>query len=239
MLIGAGEMGELAARHLLAHGVGSMIVANRTFDRAVELAREFHATPVPFEDFARYLHMVDIVIGCTAASDFILTVASAQEALREKKGRPIFCIDLGVPRNFDPRINELSNAYLYDVDDLAAVAEENLGERAQEAEKAALIVAREVEVFWRWLSHLAVVPTIVALREKVETIRLGELQKALNVLGDLTAEERRVVETLTSGIVNKILHTPFTRLKQLNHKSEAFYVDATRRLFDLDGTEDS
>jgi glutamyl-tRNA reductase len=239
MLIGAGEMGELAARHLLAHGVGGMIVANRTFDRAVELAREFHATPVPFDEFTRYLHMADIVIGCTAASDFILTVAGAQAALREKKGRPIFCIDLGVPRNFDPRINELSNAYLYDVDDLGAVAEENLGERAHEAEKAELIVSREVEVFCRWLSHLAVVPTIVALREKVETIRLGELQKALNALGDLTTEERKVIETLTAGIVNKILHTPFTRLKQLNHKSEAFYVDATRRLFDLDGTEDS
>jgi glutamyl-tRNA reductase len=239
MLIGAGEMGELAARHLMAHGVGGMIVANRTFDRALELAREFQATPVPFDEFTRYLHMADIVIGCTAANDFILTVGAAQAALREKKGRPIFCIDLGVPRNFDPAINELSNAYLYDVDDLSAVAEENLGERAHEAEKAELIVNREVEVFCRWLSHLAVVPTIVALREKVETIRLGELQKALNALGELTTEERKVIETLTSGIVNKILHTPFTRLKGLNHKSEAFYVDATRRLFDLDGTEES
>jgi glutamyl-tRNA reductase len=238
MLIGAGEMGELAARHLMAHGVGGMIVANRTFDRALELAREFHATPVPFDEFTRYLHMADIVIGCTAASDLILTVAAAQTALREKKGRPIFCIDLGVPRNFDPRINELSNAYLYDVDDLSAVAEENLGERAHEAEKAELIVNREVEVFCRWLTHLAVVPTIVALREKVETIRLGELQKAFNALGEITTEERKVIETLTSGIVNKILHTPFTRLKSFNHKSEAFYVDATRRLFDLDGTEE-
>jgi len=238
MLIGAGEMGELAARHLVAQGVGGMMVANRTFDRAVDLAREFHGTPVPFDEFSKYLHMADIVIGCTAASDFILGVPAVHEALRGKKGRPLFLIDLGVPRNFDPRINELSNTYLYDVDDLGAVAEENLGERALEAEKAEQIVAHEVEVFWRWLQHLAIVPTIVALREKVEAIRLGELEKALNALGDLTPQERKVVETLTSGIVNKILHEPLTRLKQLNHKSETFYVDATRRLFGLEGVEE-
>lgn len=239
MLIGAGEMGELAARHLLARGVTGMIIANRTFDRAVELARELRATPVPFEEFARYLHMADIVIGCTAASGFVVNVTRAQEVLRERKGRPVFYIDLGVPRNFDPRINELSNAYLYDVDDLSAVAQENMGERMREAEKAELIVAREVEVFSQWLSQLAVVPTIVALRERVEMIRLGELQKAFNTLTDLTPAERKVVETLTAGIVNKILHTPLTRLKQLNHKSETFYVDALRRLFGLDGTEDA
>ncbi len=239
MLIGAGEMGELAARHLLAHGVGTMMVANRTFDRAVELAREFQATPIPFDEFGRYLHMADIVIGCTAASDFVLNMTLTQEALRQKKGRPIFCIDLGVPRNFDPRINELTNIYLYDVDDLGAVAEENLGERVREAEKAEQIVIHEVELFWRWLSHLAVVPTIIALREKIETIRQGELQKALNALGELTPEKQKVLETLSSGIVNKILHYPLTRLKDLNHRSEAFYVDAARRLFDLDDTEGS
>ena len=199
MLVGAGEMGELAARHLLAQGVGGMIVANRTFDRAVELAREFRATPVPFEEFPKYLQMADIVIGCTGASDFVLTEAPVQKALRGKKGHPIFFIDLGVPRNFDPRINELSNAYLYDVDDLSAVAEENLGERAKAAEKAEKIVDDEVDVFWRWLSHLAVVPTIVALREKIEAIRLSELQKALETLGELSPQERKVVETLTCG----------------------------------------
>jgi glutamyl-tRNA reductase len=239
MLIGAGKMGELAARHLLAHGVGSMIVTNRTFDRAVELARDFQATPVPFERFTKYLPMADIVIGSTAATAFVLTEPLLAEALRERKYRPIFCIDLSVPRNFDPRINEMDNVYLYDIDDLGERAGDNLDERAKEAEKAERLVGEEVETFWRWLEQLEVVPTIVALRQKVEAIRRGELQKTFNSWKDLSESEREALDSLTSAIVNKILHTPITRLKQKDHRTEAFYVDATRRLFDLEGSDDS
>jgi glutamyl-tRNA reductase len=239
MLIGAGKMGELAARHLLAHGVGGMIVTNRTFDRAVELAREFQATPVPFERFARYLPMADIVIGSTASPGFVLTEPMLGEALRERKYRPIFCIDLSVPRNFDPRINEMDNVYLYDIDDLGQVAEDNLEERAREAEKAEHLVGEEVETFWRWLEQLEVVPTIVALRQKVEAIRRGELQKTLNSWKGLSDAEREALDSLTTAIVNKILHTPITRLKQKDQRTEAFYVDATRRLFDLEGSDES
>jgi len=234
MLIGTGKMGELAARHLLANGVGSLIATNRTFERAVELARALQATPVPFDQFPRYLPMADIVIGATAAPGFVLGEQAVQEALRERKGRPMFCIDLSVPRSFDPRINGLDNVYLYDVDDLARVAEENLGERAREAEKAEHIVTEEVESFWRWLGHLEVVPTIVALRDKVEAIRLGELQKTLGQLKELPPRERQAMEAMTTAIVNKILHTPIARLKQQDKRSEAFYLDALRRLFDLE-----
>jgi glutamyl-tRNA reductase len=239
MLIGAGKMGELAARHLLAHGVGGMIVTNRTFDRAVEVAREFQATPVPFERFAKYLPMADIVIGSTASTGFVLTEPVLSEALRERKYRPIFCIDLSVPRNFDPRINEMDNVYLYDIDDLGQVAEDNLEERAKEAEKAEHLVGEEVETFWRWLEHLEVVPTIVALRQKVEAIRRGELQKTLSSWKDLSDAEREALDSLTTAIVNKILHTPITRLKQKDQRTEAFYIDATRRLFDLEGPDES
>jgi glutamyl-tRNA reductase len=239
MLIGAGKMGELAARHLLAHGVGGMIVTNRTFDRAVELAREFQATPVPFERFAKYLPMADIVIGSTAATGFVLTEQAMSEALRERKYRPIFCIDLSVPRNFDPRINGMDNVYLYDIDDLGQVAEGNLEERAKEAEKAEHLVGAEVETFWRWLEQLEVVPTIVALRQKVEAIRRSELQKTLNGWKGLSDAEREALDSLTTAIVNKILHTPITRLKQKDQRTEAFYVDATRRLFDLEGSDES
>jgi len=239
MLIGAGKMGELAARHLMANGVGNLILTNRTFERAVELARELNATPVPFEQFTKYLPMADIVIGSTAATGYVLTDQPVHDALRERKGRPMFCIDLSVPRNFDPRINQLDNVYLYDVDDLAQVAEENLGERAREAEKAEGIVSEEVESFWRWLDHLEVVPTIVALRDKVEAIRLGELQKTLNQLKDLSPKEREALESMTAAIVNKILHTPIARLKQRDPRTEAFYIDATRRLFDLEGPDES
>lgn len=239
MLIGTGKMGTLAARHLMASGVGSLIATNRTFDRAVDLAREFQATPVPFEQFPRYLPMADIVIGAAAAGGFVLNEAQVQEALRERKGRPMFCIDLGVPRSFDPRINALDNVYLYDVDDLSRVAADNLGERAREAEKAEAIVVDEVESFYRWLGHLEVVPTIVALRAKVEAIRRGELQKTLNQLKDLGPRERELLEVLTTAIVNKILHAPIARLKQEDRRTETFYLDAARRLFDLDDKDDS
>jgi glutamyl-tRNA reductase len=239
MLIGAGKMAELAARHLLSQGVGDMIVTNRTFDRAVELAREFGATPVPFDHFPKYLQLADIIIGSTAATNFVLTPALMQDALRERKGRPVFCVDLSVPRNFDPRINEIDNVYLYDVDDLGGVAADNLGVRVREAEKAEIIVREEVDAFWRWLTQLEVTPTIVALREKAETIRRGELEKTLRVLKDVSPREREALESLTTAIVNKLLHGPITRLKDREGEDGALDIDATRRLFDLEGPDES
>jgi len=239
LLIGAGKMSELAARQLVSAGVGGVMVTNRTFDRAIELAREFAATPVPFDRFVKYLPMADIVIGSTAADGYVLTPELVQAALRERKGRPIFCIDMSVPRNFDPRLNELDNVYLYDIDDLGRVAEENLGERAREAERGEQIVLDEVESFWRWLTQLEVVPTIVALREKVEGIRRAELERTLSALPNLEPRQRAALESMTAAIVNKILHAPITRLKKHDRRTEAFYVDAARRLFDLEESEDS
>ena len=239
MLIGTGKMGELAARHLMANGVGNLIATNRTFERAVEVAREFNATPVPFDQFPKYLPMADIVIGSAAAPVYVLGEAQVQEALRERKGRPIFCIDLSVPRSFDPAINDLDNVYLYDIDDLSKVAEGNLGERAREAEKAETIVVEEVESFYRWLGHLEVVPTIIALRDKVDTIRRGELQKTLNQLKDLGPRERELLDVMTTALVNKILHAPIARLKQQDRQAETFYVDAVRMLFDLEEPDDT
>ncbi|MGD9763503.1 MAG: glutamyl-tRNA reductase [Candidatus Binatia bacterium] len=238
MLIGTGKTGELTARHLMANGVGNLIATNRTFERAVDLARAVQATPVPFEQFHKYLPMADIVIGATAASGFVLDEHAVQDALRERKGRPIFCIDLSVPRNFDPRINDLDNVYLYDMDDLAKVANENLGERAREAERAEHIVREEVESFYRWLNHLEVVPTIIALRDKVEAIRRGELQRTLGQLKELGPREREALEAMTTAMVNKILHSPIARLKQHDRRTEAFYIDAARRLFDLEDSDD-
>ena len=239
MLIGTGKMGELAARHLMANGVGNLIATNRTFERAVEVAREFNATPVPFDQFPKYLPMADIVIGSAAAPVYVLGEAQVQEALRERKGRPIFCIDLSVPRSFDPAINDLDNVYLYDIDDLSKVAEGNLGERAREAEKAETIVVEEVESFYRWLGHLEVVPTIIALRDKFDTLRRNELQKTLNQLKDLGPRERELLDVMTTALVNKILHAPIARLKQQDRQAETFYVDAVRMLFDLEEPDDT
>ncbi|MBI4515421.1 MAG: glutamyl-tRNA reductase [Deltaproteobacteria bacterium] len=238
MLIGAGEMSELAARHLLASGIGTMIVTNRTFDRAVELAREFRGTPVPYEHFPRYLPMADIVIGSTAAPTHVLTPALINEALHERKQRPMFLVDVSVPRAFDPAINKIDNVYLYDIDDLADVSEDNLAERQREAAKAELIVEAEVNSFWHWLSGLDVVPTIVALREKVETIRRRELDKTFSTMKDLSPRQREGLEALTAAIVNKILHAPIKHLKRHDPQSESFVIDAARQLFDLEEPED-
>jgi glutamyl-tRNA reductase len=238
MLIGAGTMGELAARYLLAQGIHGMIVTNRTFDRAVELAREFRGTPVPFEDFHDYLQMADVIIGSTAADEYVLTAAQVHEVLRQRKYRPLFLIDMSVPRNFDPRINDLDNVYLYDIDDLGGVAAVNRDERSREAEKAEGIVEEEVDAFSKWLSGLEAVPTIVALREKVEGIRKAELEKTLAALRTLGPQEREAVDAMTSAIVNKILHAPLTRLKDHDARREAFYLAAVRQLFGIAEPED-
>ncbi len=239
MLIGAGEMGELAARQLVASGVGGLMVTNRTFDRAVELARDFGGTPIPFERFPRYLPMADIVIGATAATGFILTKDAIQLAVKERKGKPIFCVDVSVPRNFDPQINDVDNVYLYDVDDLSEVAEDNLSERAREADKAEKIVLAEVESFWRWFSQLEVVPTIVALRSKLEVIRSTELERARAEMGSLTSRQSAALDSMSEAIINKILHDPITRLKANDRREELFLVDALRALFAVDDSEES
>jgi glutamyl-tRNA reductase len=238
MLIGAGTMSELAARHLMAHGVANMMVTNRTFDRAVELARDFRGTPVPFNDFHRYLPMADVVIGSVGADYHVLTPAIVEEALRERKYRPMFLIDMSVPRTFDPAINELENVYLYDIDDLGGVAEVNRDERGREAEKAEAIVEDEVDTFGKWLAGLDAVPTIVALRDKIEAIRKAELEKTLATLPTLTPRERESLEAMTAAIVNKILHGPITHIKQHDRQREVFYLAAARQLFDIEEPED-
>jgi glutamyl-tRNA reductase len=239
MLLGAGTMSELAARHLLAHGIRGIIVANRTFERAIELARDFHGTPVPFEDFPRYLQLADVIIGSAAADGYVLTPARVQEALRARNYRPLFLIDMSVPRNFDPNINNLDNVYLYDIDDLGGVAQDNRSERSREAEKAEAIIEEEVDSFWRWLSSLDAVPTIVALREKLEAICKGELEKTLATsLREITPREREALEAMTTAIVSKILHAPITHLKHHDRQREAFYVAAARQLFDLEEPEE-
>jgi len=223
----------------LAHGVHGMLVTNRTFDRAVELARDFHGTPVPFEEFPNYLHMADMVIGSTAADEFILTPAIVHEVLRQRKYRPVFLIDMSVPRNFDPRINDIDNVYLYDIDDLGGVASENLDERTREAEKAEAIVEEEIDTFWRWLASLEAVPTIVALRDKIEAIRKAELEKTLAAFAEITPAQRQALDAMTSAIVNKILHAPITHLKQQDRQEEALYLAAARKLFDIEQPEDN
>jgi len=239
LLLGAGTMGELTARQLLAGGVGSVMVANRTFERAVEVARDLGGLPLPWERITRYLPLADLVIGVASAEGFLLGVDALDAAIRERRRRPIFLIDLAVPRCVDPAVNQLDGVYLYDIDDLETVVVDNQGARTREAVKAEAIVETEVDAFWRWLGSLDAVPTIVALREKIEAMRRAELERMLASLPDPTPEQRAAIDRLTVSLVNKILHGPLSALRR--HQAgaeEAFYVEAARRLFRL-GTDSS
>jgi len=237
MLIGAGKMGNLVARHLQRNGVSSLMVTNRTFERAVELAAEFRGSPIRFEDYPRYLKLADLVIGCIASPEVLLGPETVEEILKERKQRAMFFIDLGDRRNFDPDINKVDNVYLYNIDDLRSVAEENLQERSGEVNKAEEIVDEEVEGFLRWLDSLEQVPTIVALKQKLEEIRLKEMEKSLSTsLKGLSEKERRALEDMTAAMINKILHAPITRLKKVSEdQDEGLYIEALKKLFDLEG----
>jgi glutamyl-tRNA reductase len=234
MLVGAGKMSQLVARHLKARGAGDIVVTTRTFDHAVALAREFNGTPIPFERLAESLKLADVVIGSAGAADYLVGASVVQEVLRARKQRPMFFIDMAVPRNFDPAINDLDNVYLYDMDDLARTRAGNADEREREAVRAEAIVESEVERFCRWLDGLEVVPTIVALRGKIEAIRQSELEKALASLQDQAPRHRALLDSLSSSIVNKILHAPLASLKREGAADQPDLAASVRRLFDLE-----
>ncbi|MHB8859439.1 MAG: glutamyl-tRNA reductase [Thermoleophilia bacterium] len=239
LLLGAGKMGELTATHLASQGVTSFLVSNRTYSRAEEMAEKFDGRAVPFEDLNDYLHLADIVISSTGAPHYVLRKGEVEKALRKRHNRPIFFIDIAVPRDIDPGVNDVYNAFLYDIDDLNDVAGTNAAQRAKEARKAEGIIDEEVENFINWLSSLEVVPTITALREMAEKIMDGELKKTLAKFdGDLTEKDRNRIEALASGIVNKMLHGPTVELKAAaNERGGYLYVESMRRLFKLNGTK--
>ncbi len=234
MIIGAGEMCELAARHFVANGISKVLVTNRTFERAEKLAAEFNGKAVPFDSFVDHLAEVDIIMTSTGAPNFILGKRQMEEVLKRRKNRPMFLIDIAVPRDIDPKVNDISNTYLYDVDDLQGVVQANLKERQKEAGKAEAIVEQEIGQFHLWLGNLEVKPTVIALRRKLDEIRQQELEKTFGNLKDLTGKQRKSIEAMAGAIINKILHKPTAILKNSqNDMSGEDYVDAIRTLFDL------
>lgn len=238
MAIGAGETAKLTVIHLQASGVRDIIIANRTLERAQTLATEIGGTAIPIDAIASQLSNVDVVISSTGAPGFVLTRAMIHEAIRHRRGRPIFLFDIAVPRDIDPDAGLLEGAFLYNIDDLQAVVNANLNERVQEARQAKRIIAEEVDKYRAWLASLEVVPTIRLLREKVEAIRREELTRALGRLPDLTDRERAVVEAMTVTLVNKILNDPTQGLKGMAGEGAADQaIDAVTRLFDLPRTE--
>ena len=214
MLLGAGEMAELAARHLVSSGVTNVSVSNRTYSRGCELARDFNGKAVRFEDFISELVHTDILICSTGAPSYVLLKDQMQRVMKERKHRPVFLIDISVPRNIDPEINKIDNVYLYNVDDLQEVVDTNILERKKEATKAETIVDEEVAKFDHWLTTLDSVPVIVALRQKAEDIRRDELEKFRNKYPDLDREKMEAVEHLASALTNKLIHNPTVALKE-------------------------
>ena len=235
LIVGAGEMCELAAQHLVREGVKRVLVTNRTWERAMELAERFHGEAIPFSELPNALLRADIVISSTGSPGFIVKKDEVSDIIRKRKNNPLFFIDIAVPRDIDPEVNTIDNVYLYDIDDLQEVAEANIKDRLQEARRAEAIVATEVEKFCRWYESLEVVPTIVSLQEKMEKMRKKELAKTLAALPRLSATEQRAMEALSQAIINKILHGPITQLKKTGHDSEGeAYVDMVKKLFQLD-----
>ncbi|HET9675717.1 MAG TPA: glutamyl-tRNA reductase [Gaiellaceae bacterium] len=235
LLVGAGKVSEQAARNLLSRGAEIAVVANRTLDRATELAERFGSAALPLERIEDELARADVVVSSTSSPEIVLRREQVERAHRARRGRPLFLIDLAVPRDLDPAINEVDGCYLYDIDDLEAVVAESLGARRREAAAAERIVAEEAEQFRTWQASLDVVPAIASLRARAEEIRQGELAKAEARLGDLSEAERRAVESVTAQIVNKLLHLPTIRMKEAAAAADGVvYADAVRHLFGLE-----
>ncbi|MCU1272832.1 MAG: glutamyl-tRNA reductase [Bryobacterales bacterium] len=234
IIVGSGKMSELAARHLRRSGASHIFVTNRTYERAQELAVLFQGTPIEYNRFLGILPEVDILIASSAAPHHILNKEEMQRVISARRNKPMFLIDIAVPRNIEPSVNEIDNVFLYDIDDLQEVVNANLRERIKEAERAEELVVQEVERMMARLKVQEVAPTIVSLQEQLEHIRAAEIERMRRKLGPLTPEQEEALDGLTRGIVNKIAHGPISELRRQAGRPEGEHiVDAIRRVFHL------
>ncbi|MCB1018590.1 MAG: glutamyl-tRNA reductase [Acidobacteria bacterium] len=234
LIIGAGKMSEATARHLKGAGAEKTYVTNRTFERAQELARQFDGEAAPYDRLLEMLTKVDIVISSTGAPGFILTKETAKGIAAARRGRPLFFVDIAVPRDIDPEINSIDEMFVYDIDDLQQVAEANLKQRRREAEQAEQIVEEEVEGMLRRLRGAQLGPTIESLHKHLEEVRLAEIHRFRNKLGPLTPEQEQAVEGLTRAMMNKVAHHPITEMKKMvGHPDGRRFVEFVRRTFNL------
>lgn len=235
LILGAGKMSDLATVNLVSRGVESVFVANRSPERAERLASRFGGRAVGLDEVERELEHADVVVASTSARGFVLSAAQVERAMGTRRGRPIFFIDIAVPRDIDPAVNEIEGCYLYDVDDLERVVEESVAGRKEEAVRAEAIVTEESQAFRDWQLSLDVVPAIASLRALAESIREAELERAEGRLGTLSPSQRRAVESLTAQIVNKLLHPPTVRMKEAAAAADGvLYADAIKHLFALE-----
>ena len=235
MLVGTGEMAELAAKHLISYGVKTVYVTSRTYERAANLARMLNGSALDFEAFKNELHRADIVITSTSAPNFIIKKEIVEKAIHERKNKPIFFIDIAVPRDIEPDVNDLENVYLYDIDDLQVVVSANIKEREKEAENAMNFISQEVTKFNNWVGALDAVPTIVEIRKQAENIRKQEIEKTLKKISHLSEDDKELLRQMSSSMINKILHKPTIKLKQKTQSEDGHvYLKAIRHLFHLD-----
>ncbi|MCM3630070.1 glutamyl-tRNA reductase [Paenibacillus glycanilyticus] len=235
MVIGAGETGELTAKHLYANGADRVIVVNRTYDRAAQLAEKFNGIACSMEEAASKLHEADIVISSTGAEGYVLTRQTVAEAMKRRKSKPLFMIDIAVPRDLDPGIAAVENVFLYDIDDLEGIVASNIQQRRKEAEKIETMIEQEVELFEQWYKTLGVVPLIRALQTKAAHIHEETLNSLTNKLPDLDEHELKVIRKLTKSIVNQMMQDPILRIKEMageKHSEEA--MDMFVKLFALE-----
>jgi glutamyl-tRNA reductase len=234
LLVGAGEMAKLAAQHLVNNGVRRVMITTRDSVSATELAKRFNGTAIPFEEFRHAMAEADIVVCSTGASHYLIHTEDVQRAVRLRMNRPIFLIDISVPRNIDPAVRDIDNAFLFDIDDLETRVEQNREDRRSEAVKAERLVDEEVGVIQQWIKSLEVTPLIVALRKRADEIKQSELEKTLTRLKHLSPQDREAIEALASAVVNKLLHGSLVTLKaEADSATGALYLEAARRFFNL------
>jgi glutamyl-tRNA reductase len=235
MLVGTGEMAELAAKHLISYGVKTVYVCSRTYERAAALAKTLNGCALDFEMFKDEMYKADIVITSTASPKFIIKKDMVERAIHQRKNKPIFFIDIAVPRDIEPEVNDLENVYLYDIDDLQGVVSANIKEREKEAETAMELIQIEVTKFNNWVVSLDAVPTIVEIRNRADSIRKKELEKALKKMEPLSEQDENTLHLMTQSILNKIFHKPTINLKKQTQSQEGHvYLKAIRHLFHLD-----
>ncbi len=236
LVVGAGKMSRQTLTHLVDCGVKSVIVANRTFDRADELAGQFGGSAIRFDDFPAHLDRADIIVSSSSAPHPIITVDKLRPHLTTRRGRPLFIVDIAVPRDVEPAVADLDDVYLFDIDDLQTVCERYRAERAKEAAAVSLMVDEETRRFEHWLGSRSVTPLLVELRSRTEALRDAELERWLRRLPNLEPEEREVVTQMMRSFANKLLHGPTTHLRATAGREQgAEWVPFVRSLFELHG----
>ncbi len=239
MLLGAGEMAELAVEHLISHNVKQIVVANRTFKNAVDLAEKFKGKAVKFEERESALAEVDIIISSTGATDYVMTRDLVKRAMKKRNHNTLFFIDIAVPRDIDPKINSISNAYVYDIDDLKNIVESNMEQRGKETVKAQRFIEEAVVKFRKWEESLSVVPTIKALNDKMTSIVDIECKKTLSGLKHLDPGDIEAIKRMTQAIASRTIHDPILFLRNTgDHRDDSLYLNVTRQLFNLDIPDD-